>query len=72
MTFLNILYTLSIRPLELLFDVIFAIVNRSVKDPGITILVLSIVVNLLVLPLYRRADAMQAESHEQEKKLKHL
>ena len=71
MTFLNILYTLSIRPLELLFDVIFAIVNRSVKDPGITILVLSIVVNLLVLPLYRRADAMQADSHEQEKKLKH-
>ena len=60
MTFLNALYTLSIRPLELLFDVIFAIVNRSVHDPGITILVLSIVVNLLVLPLYRRAAALHA------------
>lgn len=69
MSFFNALYTLTIKPLALLFDVIFAVVDRSLNNPGLTIIVLSFVVNLLVLPLYRRADAMQAEARDKEKQL---
>ena len=70
MTIGNALYTLIIGPLALLFEVMFSIAFRFVNNPGIAILFLSLVVNLLVLPLYRRADAMQAEERDKEEKLK--
>lgn len=70
MTIGNALYTLIIGPLALLFEVVFSIAFRFVNNPGIAILFLSLVVNLLVLPLYRRADAMQAEERDKEEKLK--
>ena len=64
----SILSGLVIGPLKLLFETIFAVANRWVS-PGWSIVVLSLAVNLLVLPLYRRADAIQAEEREREKKL---
>lgn len=70
MTLTEALYTLAIGPIELLFGTIFSIIYRFCYSPGITIIFLSIFVNLLVLPLYRRADAMQKEEHEKEAKLK--
>ena len=39
-------------------------------NPGLSIIALSLVVNLLVLPLYNRADAMQIEERDIEKKLR--
>ena len=71
MTFLEILYSLFLRPLELLFDLVFSLVNRSVSNPGVSIFFLSLFVNLLVLPLYRRADAIQSEQRDKEEKLKY-
>lgn len=71
MTIGNALYTLIIGPLELLFETVFSLSFRFVNNPGISILFLSLVVNLLVLPLYRRADAMQAEERDKEEKLKY-
>lgn len=71
MTFLEILYSLFLRPLVLLFDLVFSLVNRSVSNPGVSIFFLSLFVNILVLPLYRRADAMQSEQRDKEEKLKY-
>lgn len=69
MTFFEILSTLLIGPLKLLFEVIFVIANRFLESPGLSILVLSLIMNFLVLPLYRRADAMQEAARDTEAKL---
>ena len=61
MNFLSYLYTLIISPLELLFENIFMIANRMIGNEGLSIIFLSLAVNLLVLPLYKRADELQAE-----------
>jgi len=69
MSFLSILETFFIGPLKLMFEIIFQVVNSMVNDPGISIIFLSLVMNLLVLPLYRRADAMQEQARDIEAKL---
>ena len=63
------LYKLLIGPLELLFEVIFALAQRVVYHPGLAIVCLSLAMNFLVLPLYRRADALQAEERDLEASL---
>lgn len=69
MSFFNILGTLLIGPLKLVFEIIFDYANRLVGNPGIAIIFLSLIMNILVLPLYRRADAMQEASRDIEMKL---
>lgn len=69
MTWWEIISTLVIGPLKLLFEVIFVISNRIVHNSGLSIIVLSLVMNILVLPLYRRADAIQEEERLIEQKL---
>ena len=69
MTFLSVLYTLIISPLELLFEVIFTIANRIIGNAGLSIIFLSLAVNFLVLPLYKRADELQAEERDIQAKM---
>lgn len=69
MSFLSILETLFIGPLKLLFEIIFQVADKFVNHPGLSIIVLSLVMNILVLPLYKRADAMQEEARDIEAKL---
>ena len=64
MTFLSALYTLIISPLELLFEIIFTIANKIIGNEGLSIIFLSLAVNFLVLPLYKRADELQAEERD--------
>ena len=58
------LYTFLISPLELLFEVVFSIANRIIGNEGLSIIFLSLAVNFLVLPLYKRADELQAEERK--------
>ena len=69
MTILNILYTILISPLQLFFEIIYMMANKIIHDPGMSIIVLSLTMNFLVLPLYRKADAMQEEERDMEAKL---
>ena len=69
MSIVTAVYTMIIGPLELIFEVVFAIANRIINNPGLSIVFLSVTMNLLVLPLYRKADAMQAAEREREAKL---
>ena len=71
MTILSILYTFIITPLELLFEVIFSIANRLTGNAGLSIIFLSLAVNFLVLPLYKRADELQAEERDIQAKMAH-
>ena len=65
--FTDILYFLTIRPLEILFETVFFIVYRWVGKPFTTLFALSLIVNILVFPLYKRADKLQSEQREREK-----
>ena len=70
MSFGAILDSLLFKPLQLLFEVIYMIADRVIDNPGLSIIVLSLVMNFLVLPLYKRADAMQEEERDIEMKLR--
>lgn len=65
----NYLYKLIIGPLDLLLNLIFKVGIRFFASPGYAIIFLSLVVNFLILPLYLRADKLQLEEAEKEKKL---
>ena len=69
MSFWAVLDTLLLKPLELIFEVVYVIVYRVIGNPGLSIIALSLVMNVLVLPLYKRADAMQEEERDMEIKL---
>lgn len=64
MNILTILYDLIIMPLELLFETVFAAAYKISGNAGLSIIFLSLAFNLLVLPLYKRADELQAEERD--------
>lgn len=66
MSFINICYYILIRPIELFFEFVFSLSLRLVSGYGPAIIILSIIINTLILPLYRRADMIQ--EHENEKR----
>ena len=66
----TVFFTLLIKPLELVFEIIYSIANSVIVNPGLSIVALSLTMNFLVLPLYMRADALQMEEQDREKKLK--
>lgn len=69
MKLLTYLYIILICPLELLFEVIFYLSNSILSNPGLSIAALSLLVNILVSPLYARADAIQSEERELENRM---
>ena len=69
MSVMEILDALLLGPLELLFEVIFVVTDRLINNPAASIAVLSLAINFLVLPLYRRADIMQESERDMERKL---
>ena len=48
------LYKLILGPIELLFDIVFALSMSMTSSPVLSIVVLSLAINLLVLPLYKK------------------
>lgn len=69
MSFAKCLYNLLLTPLVLLFEIIYSYAYLIIKNYGFAIIALSLAINLLVLPLYRRADAIQEEQKETEARL---
>ena len=70
MSFFSALCQLLLGPLELFFEVVFTLADHVLNDPGLSIVALSLAMNFLVLPLYRRADELQAGQRETEQRLK--
>lgn len=69
MTIVDMLFTILLGPLKLVFEIIYVIANRVIGHPGLAIVVLSLIMNFLVLPLYKRSDAMQEEARDTDAKL---
>lgn len=70
MSFWEILDTLLLKPLQLVFEVVYMLAFRMIENPGLSIIVLSLFMNFLVLPLYMRADVIQEEERAIEKKIR--
>lgn len=69
MSFFSILESLLIGPIKLILEIIFETAYRIVDHSGIAIIFLSLAMNILVFPLYRRADTLQEEARDKEAKL---
>lgn len=61
------IYDIFIGSLIFIYDLLFTLIYRSFRNPAITIIILSIVINLIVLPLYQKADELQKEEQRQKK-----
>ena len=70
MTLPEMLSTILIMPLQLFFEAVFSFAQKYTDDPGLSIIALSLAVNFLVLPLYNRADAIQAAQRDIENRMK--
>ncbi len=69
MSFGSIINTTLIGPLKLVFEVLFSFAYQITENVGVSIILLSLVMNFLVLPLYRCADAMQEKAKNKEAEL---
>ncbi|MCR5686433.1 MAG: YidC/Oxa1 family membrane protein insertase [Lachnospiraceae bacterium] len=65
------LYYLAIKPIWFLFEIIFRTIYEICENPGISILSVSIVMNILVLPMYLKSDAMQDEERQKQKQMEY-
>ena len=69
MSFGSILYQLFLSPLTLIFEAVYSIAFQFLRSSGAAIIPLSLVVNLLLLPFYNRADAIQEEERKRQEKM---
>lgn len=69
MSFLSVIYSLLITPIKLLFELFFYYAYRFTGSPGLSIVVISLIVNFLILPFYKRADEIQAEERSIQAKM---
>ncbi len=70
MSLLEMIGAVLIGPLKMIFEIIFSMAYKMLYNPGKAVVVLSLAMNILVLPLYRRADAIQIQARDTENKLK--
>ena len=64
-----IIFNLFIEPVVFIINIIFSSLNKILNDPGSSIVFLSIIVNFMVLPLYKRAEEAQTIENYKKKKM---
>ena len=77
---MSLVFDLIINPLVFIYDLVFGIAFKICSifnttdraDYALPIIAVSIMVNLLTLPLYTRADKIQEEERDKQKKMKHM
>ncbi|MCR5209122.1 MAG: membrane protein insertase YidC [Lachnospiraceae bacterium] len=67
---MTILYDIIILPLVYLVQAIFSAVYLLCYNPGLSIIAVSLTVNILCLPLYKRADAVQEAERDKQAAMK--
>ena len=67
----SILFDTIVKPLVLMIEVIYTLAYRLIVNAGAAIIAVSIAVNFLILPLYKRADALQDEERDKQKEMSH-
>lgn len=67
----NFFNNIIIEPLVVVYDILFVLIYNMVDNAVMAIIALSIVINLIALPLYWKADAIQREEQEKQKKMQY-
>lgn len=70
MSVFSYLYLLIISPLNIMLEFLYSAIYHFIKNPGVVLVFMSIIWNILILPLYLRADALSKEQNDIENKLK--
>ena len=68
MTVLELANQLILEPIRLLLEIIFGTAYNITRNSGAAIIPLSLAVNFLLLPFYLRADMIQHEEQELQKR----
>ncbi|MDO5127015.1 MAG: membrane protein insertase YidC [Eubacteriales bacterium] len=68
---LRLLYNLLIMPIQLVVEMTYSLMSRFLDNQGLAIIAVSIVIQLLVLPLYKRSDLIQEEEQQKQKSMAH-
>lgn len=63
------LYNLLIMPIQILVEFTYSIMTNLLGNKGIAIIAVSVVIQTLVLPLYKRADKLQEEELNKQKNM---
>ena len=63
------IYQLIIAPLELFLEAVYRMADILFGKPAYAIFLMSLFMNMLLLPLYKQADRIQADEREAERKL---
>ena len=66
---LQIIYNIVITPLELLIEVIYTCSFRLLHNAGFAIITVSLLLNIILFPLYLRADMLSSEEALRQKSL---
>ena len=56
-------------PIEIVVEIVYAIMSRFLDNKGLAIIFVSLVIQTLILPLYKRADAIQEEENNKHKQM---
>ena len=67
---MDILYTLIIFPVVQIIEICYLFVHRLFKNPGISLLGISVTISVLTLPFYFYAEKIQQKERLLQKKLK--
>ena len=70
MHILDYLFSLFIEPLKLIFEAVFFCAYRYSHNIALSIVAISIVINLLVLPLYKHADELEDQQRAKKRYMK--
>ena len=68
---LSLLYNLIISPIEIIVEIILGIMYSILHNYGLAIIAVSLVIQTLILPLYKRSDAIQDEERARQKAMSH-
>lgn len=66
---MKLIYSILIAPIEYLIGSVYSIMNAFLDNKGLAIIFVSIVVQVLIMPLYKRADAVQEKERQRQKSL---
>ncbi len=67
----KLLYTVIISPIEYFIETVFTTMNVLFSHPGMAIIFVSVAVQLLCFPLYKRADDIQEQERLKQKEMEH-
>lgn len=68
---LSILYNLFIMPIQIIVEITYSFMCRFLGNKGIALIGVSLIIQTLILPLYKRSDALQDEEREKQEQMSH-